>query len=213
MEGTPTLMEVSLFVLALYKCLLFLYDRERNRDMINGEDSELDMRLKYGKKITERKIRYDSTTEDYPCKLLHADTRKITLLHQVEKPFEMREGKQKLVIPKGTFTFAYYWLDQPYNLYFWRDTTGKYLGAYFNIVRKNWIQNDIVLFEDLIIDLVVKPNGTYYILDQEELPIPLQTFENGYVDDALHMLLERKDNIIEEVKAETKLFLDRIKTV
>ena len=206
MEGTPTLMEVSLFVLALYKCLLFLYDRERNRDMINGEDSVLDMRLKYGKKITERKIRYDSTTEDYPCKLLHADTRKITLLHQVEKPFEMRKGKQKLVIPKGTFTFAYYWLNQPYNLYFWRDTTGKYLGAYFNIVRKNWIQNDMVIYEDLIIDIVIRPNNMYYILDQEELPQPIEVFEDGFVQKALHNLLERKDAIIDEVFVETAHF-------
>lgn len=206
MEGTPTLMEVSLFVLALYKCLLFLYDRERNRDMINGEDSVLDMRLKYGKKITERKIRYDSTTEDYPCKLLHADTRKITLLHQVEKPFEMRKGKQKLVIPKGTFTFAYYWLNQPYNLYFWRDTTGKYLGAYFNIVRKNWIQNDMVIYEDLIIDIVIRPNNMYYILDQEELPQPIEIFEDGFVQKALHNLLERKDAIIDEVFVETAHF-------
>ncbi|MCF2647521.1 DUF402 domain-containing protein [Niallia circulans] len=174
--------------------------------MINGEDSVLDMRLKYGKKITERKIRYDSTTEDYPCKLLHADTRKITLLHQVEKPFEMRKGKQKLVIPKGTFTFAYYWLDQPYNLYFWRDTTGKYLGAYFNIVRKNWIQNDMVIYEDLIIDIVIRPNNMYYILDQEELPQPIEIFEDGFVQKALHNLLERKDAIIDEVFVETAHF-------
>ncbi|NRG28609.1 DUF402 domain-containing protein, partial [Bacillus circulans] len=100
----------------------------------------VNLQLKGRENIVERKIRYDSTIEEYQCKLLQSDKRKITLLHQVEKSFEMRKGKQKLVIPKGTYTFAYYWLDQPYNLYFWRDTTGKYLGAYFNIVRKNWFQ-------------------------------------------------------------------------
>jgi len=133
---------------------------------------------------------------------------KITLLHKVEKSFVMSKNNHKLIIPIGAYTFAYYWLDQPYNLYFWREPSGKYLGAYFNIVRKNVIQDNIVLFEDLIIDVVVKPDGTSYILDQEELPLPLQTFENGYVQDALLTLLERKDSIIEEVKAETNLFFN-----
>lgn len=166
----------------------------------------LESKLKYGKTMIERKIRYDSSIVEYRCKLLHLDQMKITLLHKVEKSFVMSKNNHRLKIPVGAYTFAYYWLDQPYNLYFWREPSGKYLGSYFNIVRKNDIQNNLVLFEDLIIDLVVKPDGTSYILDQEELPLPLQTFENGYVDDALKMLLERKDSIIEEVKAETKLF-------
>jgi len=171
-----------------------------------GDDRMLEWKLKYGKTIIERKIRYNSTIEEYQCKLIHSDNKKITLLHQVEKPFEMGKGKEKLVIPKGTYAFAYYWLDQPYNLYFWREENGKYLGAYFNIVRKNSIQNNIVMFEDLIIDVVVKPNHIYYILDQEELPQPLETFENGYVQTALHALLKRKDCIIDEVSAETANF-------
>ncbi|KLV27111.1 hypothetical protein ABW02_06160 [Niallia circulans] len=163
----------------------------------------VNLQLKDRENIVERKIRYDSTIEEYQCKLLQSDKRKITLLHQVEKSFEMRKGKQKLVIPKGTYTFAYYWLDQPYNLYFWRDATGKYLGAYFNIVRKNWFQNDMVIYEDLIIDIVVKPNQMYYILDQEELPQPIETFEKGFVQKALQQLLKQKDGILAEVSRET----------
>lgn len=94
-------------------------------------------------------------------------------------------------------------MDQPYNLYFWRDATGKYLGAYFNIVRKNWFQNDMVIYEDLIIDIVVKPNQMYYILDQEELPQPIETFEKGFVQKALQQLLKHKDGILAEVSRET----------
>lgn len=61
----------------------------------------VNLQLKDRENIVERKIRYDSTIEEYQCKLLQSDKRKITLLHQVEKSFEMRKGKQKLVIPKG----------------------------------------------------------------------------------------------------------------
>ena len=166
----------------------------------------LELKLKYGKTMIERKIRYDSSIVDYECKLLKWDKLKIMLLHKVEKSFVMSKNNDQLMIPMGAYTFAYYWLDQPYNLYFWREPSGKYLGAYFNIVRKNSIQNNIVLFEDLIIDLLVKPDGTSYILDQEELPLPMCNFENGFVQEVLTTLLKRKDTIIGEVKAETELF-------
>ena len=47
----------------------------------------------------------------------------------------------------------------------------------------------MVSFEDLIIDIMVLPNGEYFILDEDELPEPLGNFEGGYVK-ALYELKE-----------------------
>lgn len=157
-----------------------------------------------GKSILERKIRYDATVVDHRCKLLKAEGSTVILMHQNEQSFSMEAGAKELTISKGVLTFAYYWIDRPYNLYYWRDANGQELGAYFNIVRNTHVSEEAVSFEDLIIDVLVLPEGEYFILDQDELPEPLHQFEGGLVQEALHMLLDHKDCILREAAAETK---------
>ena len=48
----------------------------------------------------------------------------------------------------------------------------------------------MVSFEDLIIDIMVLPNGEYFILDEDELTEPLGNFEGGYVKKVLYELKE-----------------------
>ncbi|MEC3035126.1 DUF402 domain-containing protein, partial [Bacillus thuringiensis] len=140
--------------------------------------------------IIERKIRYNSTIVDHNCLLLEKQSQSIVLFHEVQYSFTMTANDTKLTIPKGSYTIAYYWKDCPYNLYVWRDIKGKYLGSYFNIVKNTQIKDEVVSFEDLIIDIMVLPNGEYFILDEDELPEPLGNFEGGYVKEALYILID-----------------------
>ncbi|MFP3326281.1 DUF402 domain-containing protein, partial [Planococcus sp. SIMBA_160] len=72
-----------------------------------------------------------------------------------------------------------------YNLYFWRNDQGKELGSYFNIVGDTRFNGQLVMFEDLIVDLLVLPNGDFFVLDEDELPESLTDFEHGSVRRAL----------------------------
>ncbi|HDR6312619.1 TPA: DUF402 domain-containing protein [Bacillus cereus] len=143
-----------------------------------------------GIEIIERKIRYDSTTVDHVCLLVESQPGKIVLFHEVQYAFTMKANETKLTIPKGSYTTAYYWEECPYNLYIWRDCVGHYLGSYFNIVKNTHIENELVSFEDLIIDIMVLPNGDCFILDEEELTDPLDQFEDGCVKVALNILMD-----------------------
>lgn len=156
------------------------------------------------KTIIERKIRYDSTVVDHNCRLLKAEGHKIMLLHKIEESFSMMMDLKEVTILKGSYTFAYYWVDKPYNLYFWRDSKGNYLGAYFNIVKNTTVTEKMVTFEDLIIDVLVLPNGDFFILDENELPEPLQQFEDGFVQHALDVLINEIDRLIQNAKVETE---------
>lgn len=154
------------------------------------------------KEIIERKIRYDSKIVDYKCSLLSVRNDCIVLFHIIKETFTMQVNHTEITIPVGSYTIAYYWKNRPYNLYFWRDREGNYLASYFNIVKNTKFQENMVSFEDLIIDVLALPNGEYFILDEDELPEALERFENGFVKRGLDTLLkciyEILDQTIEE---------------
>ncbi|QBK25763.1 DUF402 domain-containing protein [Ureibacillus thermophilus] len=156
------------------------------------------------KEIIERKIQYDTKIVEHKCHLLSFQNRRIVLFHLIEEPFTMTVNDLNITIPIGSYTIAYYWLDRPYNLYFWRDQEGNYLASYFNIVKSTKFEDNIVTFEDLIIDVLVLPNGKYFILDEDELPNTLETFENGFAKHALEKLLRSIHDILGQTILESQ---------
>ena len=153
--------------------------------------------------IIERKIRYDATTVDHACLLIETQPDNIVLYHEVQYSFTMEANDKKLTIPKGSYTVAYYWRNRPYNLYVWRDQDGSYLGSYFNIVKNTYITDEVVSFEDLIVDIMVLPSGEFFILDEDELPEPLEQFEGGYVEKTLHTVLNTIQELLPNIIIET----------
>ncbi|MED4534857.1 DUF402 domain-containing protein [Metabacillus fastidiosus] len=160
--------------------------------------------IQYRHKVIERKIRYDSTVVEHKCIQLKIDNQKTVLFHKVLNSFTMIADQNKLTIPKGSYTLAYYWKDKPFNLYIWRDNKGDYLGSYFNIVKNTYITDNLVSFEDLIIDIMVLPNEDYFILDEDELPESLDQFENGFVQQALNSLIDSIDILLSQTISETE---------
>ncbi|MUL34592.1 DUF402 domain-containing protein [Priestia megaterium] len=155
--------------------------------------------VQIGKKIVERKIRYDSTIVDTECKLLNINEQELILFHRIEVPFTMKGTQYNLTIPRDAYTLAYYWNELPYNLYVWRDKNGSYLGSYFNIVKNTTIADAMVSFEDLIIDILIFPNGEYFILDEDELPMSLNKFEDGFAHQALQTLINSIEPLLQGI--------------
>ena len=154
------------------------------------------------KKMIERKIRYDQTIVEHDCILLETKKERHVLFHKIETPFSMTASERELTIRKGSYTLAFYWEKCPYNVYIWRDEHGKYLGAYFNIVKNTYITEQVLSFEDLIIDVLVFPDGRYFVLDEDELPKPLAEFEKGDVQASLNSLLEMLDTFLPAILSE-----------
>lgn len=153
--------------------------------------------------MLERKIRYDRSVVEYDCRLLHRDDRQAVLRYEITSPFSIPAGAADLLIPAGSFTVAYYWIDKPYNVYMWRDASGRYLGSYFNIVKNTSFSEAAVTFEDLIVDVLVLPDGSRFILDEDELPQPLAIFENGSVHRALTSLISSVNELLSDLMRDT----------
>lgn len=82
-------------------------------------------------------------------------------------------GNSILRIPRVSYSVAFYWCDRSYNVYIFRNQNNKVFGLYINIVKDTNINQNFVTFKDLVIDIVVEPNGKYAVLDEEELAVPL----------------------------------------
>lgn len=125
------------------------------------------------------------------------------LLYKIPRSFNMIVADRTLHIPSGTVTVAYYWEERPYNVYHWRTPDGTYLGSYFNIVKETSIAKSGVSYTDMIIDVMVMPDGSYTVLDEEELPEPLNVFEKGFVKRSLEQLLADLDRLVHYLRNET----------
>ncbi|WP_409346288.1 DUF402 domain-containing protein [Paenibacillus sp. MBLB4367] len=146
--------------------------------------------------MIERKIRYDGSVVEYDCTLLDRGEHHAVLLHRVASPFSIPAGEAELLVPSGSHTIAFYWTDKAYNAYLWRDESGSYIGSYFNIVRHTWISDEAVIFEDMIVDVVALPCGSFFVLDEEELPCSLELFEKGSVQASLASLTDSLSGIL-----------------
>lgn len=125
------------------------------------------------------------------------------LLYQIPDNFRLEAGEQSVKIPAGTYTIAFYWQDRPYNVYHWRTPAGTYLGSYFNIVSDTEIAEKMVSYTDMIIDVMVLPDGSYTVLDEDELSVPLQEFAGGAVAQHLNQLIAQLDSLHTYIKEET----------
>lgn len=154
--------------------------------------------------VIERKIKYDDEVVEHTCQLLDAQEQQVVLFHKIQDPFTMIAGDGAVTIPKGSYTTAYYWTDRPYNVYFWRDDQGNELGSYLNIVRNTQFKDQMVIFNDLMIDLLVLPNGDVFVLDEEELPENLASFENGSVHQALSDVIGSLERILGRLRSDAE---------
>ncbi len=116
--------------------------------------------------VLEVKRRLDGSVRTYPCEAVEIAADRAVLLYRL--PGQGRVAD--LVLPAGTLTVAYYWLDRPYNVYHWMAPPGETLAYYFNLSGPVRIGPDGLEWEDLEVDVLVTPDGRVQILDEDAVP-------------------------------------------
>ena len=72
------------------------------------------------------------------------------------------------VIKRGTVSYEYYWLDRWYNVFRFHEPDGTFRNFYCNINMPPEFANGVLDFVDLDIDVLVKPDMSVEVLDEEE---------------------------------------------
>ena len=71
-------------------------------------------------------------------------------------------------ISRGTRTVEYYWLDRWYNVFRFLADDGKTRLYYCNVNMPPALEDSLLSYIDLDIDIVVQPDFSYQVLDLEE---------------------------------------------
>jgi protein associated with RNAse G/E len=71
-------------------------------------------------------------------------------------------------INKGTLTTEYFWLDRWYNVFRFEEPSGALTYFYCNIAMPPKLVNSTLAYVDLDIDVVVRPDRSYEVLDETD---------------------------------------------
>ena len=155
--------------------------------------------------MIERKVRLDGTHVDFECeRLLLEPGRRAVLRYVVDRAWPI--AGTGLVVPPGAVTIAHYWMDRPYNVYRWSGA-GAVLGYYCNVAEPIEIGPGQVSYIDLVVDVLIEPDGTATVLDEEEVPADLAPARRAIVARALEALTSAPKRLVREIEAESRPFL------
>lgn len=117
--------------------------------------------------IIECKKTFWGSEDCVDCRLILKESNRILLFHEIEKQWDI-DG---MIIKPPMFTIATYWINRPYNLYCWFNKDGSYVAAYFNVVELPGyrFENNMLIYYDLVLDVLVLPNQRPIVLDMDEL--------------------------------------------
>jgi protein associated with RNAse G/E len=157
-------------------------------------------------KITVRVLKYDGTEyRRWAATMARQDDRMIVL----DAEFEFDVQHHLLGgIPRGTRTVEYYWLDRWYNVFRFLETDGTTRLYYCNVNMPPTINHSVLSYIDLDIDILVRPDFSYQILDLEEFAANAAWY--GYPEQVKTQAHEAVDELISMIKARQAPFVSNL---
>lgn len=155
------------------------------------------------RQVTERKTRFDGSVQEFACQgLLVQPGRHAVIRYDLDRDWHVAD----LVFPKGGYTAGHFWVDRPYNVYHWLEN-GRTLAHYFNVGIVDEISETRVAWRDLIVDVLVKPDGRIEILDEEEVPPDLPSEHRRTIARALEQIVTDPKRLVAEIERASRELL------
>lgn len=153
-----------------------------------------------GSVIKEVKVTLTGERQQFVCQVLDRSETFVAVLY----PISARRRVGDLVLPKGAWTYGYFWRDRPYNVYHWVRRDGHTLGYYVNLTDQVHIRPHEVEWRDLSVDLLFSPDGRrLLILDEAEVEGASPELR-AKIDAARSLVLTHRDELLAEISGLTQ---------
>jgi predicted RNA-binding protein associated with RNAse of E/G family len=150
----------------------------------------------------EIKRNLDGKLVEYPCTTLAFEPgARAVVLCEIEEPEPVAGGR--IVLPAGTRSYGYFWLDRPYIAYHWL-IEGETFLHYVNIGRVASLAPDEVVWDDYAVDVLRWPDGRVEVIDEDEVPQNTEQSILTYIAEAKSRILAELDDIVASVERETR---------
>ena len=140
-----------------------------------GVENKASDRTGQDKFITVQALKFDNRIHrQWPARLVS----QVNSLIVVEGVFA-EEIKHALLgtIAPGTLSTEYYWTDRWFSVFRFREPTGELRNYYCNINQPAEFDGNVLSFIDLDIDVLIFPDFSYRILDEDEFITHAQRYQ------------------------------------
>ncbi len=111
-------------------------------------------------------------------------------------------------IAHGTLSTEYYWTNRFYNIFRFANPDGGLRNFYCNIATPARLENQTLRFIDLDIDVLVHPDLSYEVLDEDEFAAHIELF--GYTPDIIENTRRAQAELIGMIEARRFPFVDEV---
>jgi protein associated with RNAse G/E len=118
------------------------------------------------KAITVRTYKYDGTEHRHWQAQISRQKDSLIVL-DAKFAEEIRHPLLGIIAPE-TLSIEYYWLDRWYNIFRFTEPAGELRNFYCNVNVPPVLHNNVLSYVDLDIDILVAPDFSYSILDEDE---------------------------------------------
>ena len=101
-------------------------------------------------------------------------------------------------IASGTHSLEYYWLDRWYNVFRFSNTDGTLRNYYCNVNVPPEIHGNVLSYVDLDLDILVEPDFSHQILDNEDFEQHAKVYE--YPEDLIENARRAVDELTELIE-------------
>jgi len=156
--------------------------------------------------ILEVKETLTGERKEFPCTLCALTQDEAVILYKV-----LHEGRvEDVVLPAGTFSLGYFWATRPYNAYHWVTPKGKTIGLYLNISDGARITPQQVVWRDLLVDILVTPDGRCRVLDEDELPPEMDVSLRQRINVVREELVHQHKTLLAEIEVRSVRLLRKV---
>jgi uncharacterized protein len=141
--------------------------------------------------VTVRVVKYDgSEYRRWNARMAQQEGSLIVL--DAEFEFDVQHDSLG-TIPQGTRTVEYYWLDRWYNVFRFLQSDDSTWLWYCNVGTPATLDDGVISYVDLDMDLLVQPDLTYKVLDFDDFEKNAQRF--GYSEETRRMAHQAVDQL------------------
>ena len=154
--------------------------------------------------ITEIKTTLLGERKTFACELLQATSTDAVVVYRMPTDYQLED----ILLRKGTLSLGYFWQDRPYNAYHWVDAQRETVALYFNVSDCTVVTAESIAWRDLMIDVLITPDGRCRVLDEDELPTDIDAELRHYIERTRDQLCRKPLSRLAEYDKLTRLLIN-----